>query len=573
MSLPNYTPKGTIKFGAVPWSNAYGNVRLYNSLSEQQSDISSMMTISSEDYVYIGRNRRLKVSIPADRLYHCNYCMYRNETITDGWIYCFISDVEYINDNTAEISLETDIFQTYLYGTDWTIPPCFIERETVPSESSKYLLTSEPEMPLIYTCVKNVNKSFSSVAGFAMMCNTEAEAFGIITKPVEPSITKGTYRGANIYYCPVENYKEISDKLNLLNQAGSIESVVAIWSIPEGFYPGDFKGWNNQMSFPDPVGNVNMQIKAPALPTTIDGYTPQNKKLLYYPYTFCRLTDYNGAISELRYELWKEDYYISVKYEPDPTCQAIVYPMNYMGVYANIDAGFTTNCGAIGSWTNTGFQNWVGQNAGTIISTAAMIALPMYGATQSIAKANKAFIESQIALREGGNSAAAKMINYKNMELSGKFHSQADQQVRQASENAINLGATLTNASRIPNTQKGTTNYNVSYMTGLQGIHAQQIQVIASIAEQIDEFFTKWGYAVERIESVNITSRPAFNYVKTGGAAAKSYNVGSDNTAPFSRGRGTPADALAVINQAFDGGITFWHTTSNFGNYALNNSL
>ena len=93
------------------------------------------------------------------------------------------------------------------------------------------------------------------------------------------------------------------------------------------------------------------------------------------------------------------------------------------------------------------------------------------------------------------------------------------------------------------------------------------------VAQQIDQFFDRWGYAVERIEAVNITSRPSWNYVKTGGAAPRSLNVGAGSTAPFTRGRGTPADALDVIRRAFDGGITFWHNTANFGDYSQSNAL
>ena len=148
MALPNYSPSGKILFGSVPWDSGYSNVRLYTSLEEQYNDIATRMTLSSDNYTYIGRNRRLKVAIEADRLYHCNYCMYRNESLTDGYIYCFVSDVKYINDHTSEITLDTDVFQTDLYGVDWQIPACFIERETTPSEDSKYMYSQEPSFTM-----------------------------------------------------------------------------------------------------------------------------------------------------------------------------------------------------------------------------------------------------------------------------------------------------------------------------------------------------------------------------------------------------------------------------------------
>ena len=148
MSLPNYSPQGIIRLGCVPWNSSYTHIRYYGSLDEQLSDIASMCTIATMDYVYIGRNRTIKVDMEADRLYHVNYMMYRNPSITNRWIYCFITDVKYINDHTTELAIETDIFQTYLYGVDWTLPACMIERAHSATESERLMVTPEPDFPL-----------------------------------------------------------------------------------------------------------------------------------------------------------------------------------------------------------------------------------------------------------------------------------------------------------------------------------------------------------------------------------------------------------------------------------------
>ena len=133
--------------------------------------------------------------------------------------------------------------------------------------------------------------------------------------------------------------------------------------------------------------------------------------------------------------------------------------------------------------------------------------------------------------------------------------------------------AQMMNASHQPTTSRGQIEGNTLFSTSAQGVFAYRMVVKSQIAEQIDEFFDRWGYAVNSIEDVNITSRPSWNYVKTVGAAPKSLNGGAGSAAPFSRGRGTPAAALSIIRQAFDNGVTFWHTTSGFGNFKLANSL
>lgn len=606
MTLPNYSPQGIIRFGSVPWDNSYTNVRLYTSLSQQRDDILSLMKLSSDNYTYIGRNRRIKVSIPADKLYHCNYCMYLNESLTDGYIYCFITDVLYINDNTTEIEIETDVFQTYLYGVDWSIPACFIERETVPSESEKYLLTNEPDFPLIYE-VDGISQYRFDVGGFIIMSSAapkENETLidavlnpeGYYTESSEFGIYKGHVNGAQFFYVNRNENRAIPklyDFLNGLNKAGSIESAVAIFTIPTFLaneldtiieeygdgrddpsieYPGIFEsgfidtspylGTQEGYYPPNPES-----FNAPDRGSSLDGYTPHNRKLLYYPYTFCRLTDFNGSQSDLRYEQLSNNKII-IRSIISPTCQAVVYPEAYMGAIG-LDVGLTVNCGAQGNWSSNQFQTWLAQNIGTIALTLGSIAVGGAVGRVALSSATR-LLSSASKVKKLGGSAA----------LVAKREAAAEQALSTAKTATLSavgggalLGQQMLNASNQPTVTKGQADYSLLHGLGIQGVAAERIVVKSEIAEQIDEFFDRFGYAVERIESVNITSRPSWNYVKTGGAAPKSTNVAPGNTAPFDRGRGTPADALDIIRSSFDDGITFWHTTDGFGNYGLDNSL
>lgn len=582
MALPNYTPSGTIRFGSVPWDNGYVNVRLYTDLSTQTNDISSRLTITSNDYAYIGRNRRLKVSIPADRLYHCNYCMYRNSSLTDGWIYCFVSDVKYVNDSTSEVALETDVFQTYLFGVDWTIPPCFIERATVASEDSKYLLTPEPDFPLVYTTDGETDCYFRSDAtsGFIIMSASEPEENdsviddilnpqGYYAKPAPIKVGWGIPMGCSFYYCPRDTSGGDSESLqaflNKMNFAGSVESVVAVYSIPNFAATGLQPGWIDTPPYQLLEVQPATGFTAPARGTTVDGYTPRNSKVLYYPYTFLRLTDFNGSTSELRYELM-DSLAIEVLYAPLPTCKAFVYPLSYMGK-SGVDVGIVTDCGALGSWTNQQYQNWLAQNAGTIALSVAGIALAGASGVSSIASASRTLSAGKVATASGPAYTGASLAQAGALDAAGRVS------LGIGAQQAGSLAAQMVNASHQPRTTKGQADSSLTFATGIQGVVAERVCVKAEIAEQIDEFFDRWGYAVERIEPVDITSRPAFNYVKTQGAAPRSSNVGAGSSAPFTRGRGTPAEALDVIRRAFDNGVTFWHTTGNFGDFSQSNGV
>lgn len=633
MALPNYSPSGTILLGCVPWDSSYSNVRLYSSVSDQYTDIASMMTITTSDYVYIGRNRTLKVSVHADRLYHVNYCAYRNESLTDGWIYCFVTDVAYINDQTTELTLETDIFQTYLYGTDWTIPPCFIERMTVPSEDYKYLITSELDIPLITHATDESHRRFGYGGLVIMTAAYPDENNGVIDTVFNPNgylgvparniMYRGCYMGSNYYYC--HNLSAAQFLLDALNKAGSIESVTGIFTLPDftNFLPPQFSQWdtgNDQWSevtadtshsgffytgatitqtndtMPDTYSSIQGATTAPARGSTVGTYTPKNKKLLYYPYTKLLMTDYDGSTYEYRYDLFpgidsaSQQPQFRIKYIVNPRCEALVYPTTYAGASDNLDYGFVTKAGAMGSFSNNQYQTFLGQHGGAIVLGALSTALMFVpgglalstGAKElkaasgamdaALNKVNSATTNAsmQTAMRQFGRAEAANAKALSTYDMGANMLLGAGMA---AGQQGISLGQQISVAGHQPTVQKGNADYSLMFQSNMQGVHFYRMQVIESQAMQIDEYFTMFGYSVERVESPDITSRPYFNYLKTVGATAKSYNTVPSAGTPHSRGRGCPSDVLAVINARLDSGCTFWHTTTDFGDYSKNNAL
>lgn len=598
MSLPNYTPSGYIFFGAVPWNNSYTDVRLYPDTETQWQGIRNYMVLESNTYKYVGRNRRLTVSIEADRMYHCNYCMYRNESFTEGWIYCFITDVKYINDNTTEVTLETDIFQTYLYGLDWDISACFVERETPASEDEAYMYTPEPDFPLVYVNQGRTMKLFEP-GGLAIFTNATPmedssilqpviNPRGIYAKPCDSVIYKGTLMGANIYYIKYfGNYGAANDEaevfINNMATAGASDSISCIITVPS-FYNShiDFNsGLFGSNSAPDKLEYAQTNFSLPSQPTSLDGYTPRHRKLFYYPYTFCKITDHAGHESEYRYELLGS-LIINIKYSITPSCQAYAYPANYMGTYYNFDAGITVNCGSMCTWSNNTYSNWLGQNAGAIAITAAGIALAGYSGGTSITAGSQMM---NAAARSGatdgllsmGPTSAIYTGSNALMGVGASIYNDGASTLKGAGAAAAGGLGALSVQSKQPVTQRGSMDYSLSSMCGIQGVFGYSTTVKAEIAQQIDMWFDRWGYACERIKYPEIDTKPFWNYVKTNGASVRGLNgetqpsIQTNPPTPFTRGRGTPASALALIKERFDAGITFWHT-DDIGNYSLNNA-
>ena len=577
MALSNYTPSGVVYLGQVPWNNGYKHVRLYTDRTSQNSDILSRCGISSDSYSYIARNRTLRVSIPADRLYHVNYCAYRNPSLGSRWIYCFVTDVQYVNDNTTELALETDVFQTFLYGVDWTLPACMVEREHTDDEGAMY--TDEPAFDLVYKVTGITQRLFDAGYLIVMTSATPQQNDNIVEdilnpsgywgKPISPTFHRGVLYGCTAYCFKLQTAgggyvtDNIELLLNGLQYAGSTDSIVAIFTIPSFFdLPYDdqpINGTSYQFQAVTPVED----FEAPALGDTVDGYKPKNRKLLYYPYTMLRLTDQNGAMSELRYELFPADVpRIMIRAAINPSCQCLAHPQNYMGNLNCYECGITTDMGSLGSWTNNAYQTWQGQNGLSTALGAAAAGIALAGVTGGASLgAAAANLAERAALKEMGLNAMAGVAG------------------REAAKNIATvgaIGAAGAGASMLtqhaahykqPTTARGSVNGCTAFQTKVQGVYAEKVQVKSEIAKTIDDFFTMYGYTVNRVKVPNLTGRDSFNFVKTVNAAPKSL-METASAIVTDGGRGTPAAALDTIERCFNAGITFWHTTSNFGSYS-----
>ena len=68
----------------------------------------------------------------------------------------------------------------------------------------------------------------------------------------------------------------------------------------------------------------------------------------------------------------------------------------------------------------------------------------------------------------------------------------------------------------------------------------------------IDDYFSMFGYKVNTIKVPQFTSRKYWNYIKTSGINM----IGN-----------VPQDALNVLKQMFDNGVTMWHSLSYMYKY------
>ena len=129
MSSISITPQGSIYLCKTPLENDYKNQLTFTNATAQQTYFASKIVKTENDYTYIKKDNIIKVGLPIDTIIDCNYLYYVNTGFTTKYYYCFITNMEYINENCTAITIETDVYQTYMFNI--VKKSCFVEREHV----------------------------------------------------------------------------------------------------------------------------------------------------------------------------------------------------------------------------------------------------------------------------------------------------------------------------------------------------------------------------------------------------------------------------------------------------------
>ena len=118
----------------VPLENDYKHTLFFLDRESQTNYFLSKTVKTQTECYYQRKDNIIKFDACVDDLLVANYVMYKNKAHSNKWYYAFITDMVYRNDAMTEISIETDVMQTWLRDYDYTIKPSFIEREHVASD-------------------------------------------------------------------------------------------------------------------------------------------------------------------------------------------------------------------------------------------------------------------------------------------------------------------------------------------------------------------------------------------------------------------------------------------------------
>ena len=94
----------------VPLDTTYDHTIYFDSATAQYNYFVGLQKYNLNNYTYQRVKRGMaRVGIKADNLYDCNYMMFQNTAYGDKWFYAFITSVEFVNNECAEIYFELDV--------------------------------------------------------------------------------------------------------------------------------------------------------------------------------------------------------------------------------------------------------------------------------------------------------------------------------------------------------------------------------------------------------------------------------------------------------------------------------
>lgn len=520
----------------VPLDNTYRDTIYFSSKAEQTSYFMGLAKYNNIQYSYIRKERVIRVGIECDNLLDCNYLMFKNTAFGDKWFYGFITNVEYVNNETSSITYVLDCMQSYFF--DYTLHPSFVEREHSSVDGYGTNLIEENfdtgEYEYKDLGIKGMSPNFVPVV-CATVDEDYNDAIGLLNG--------GVYQGCRLLY--FEGINATRTWLEGLVEAGKQDAVISMFMFPLAFIT---------TGATDKPKSTTFQIDKPY--DNIDGYVPKNKKLFSYPYVMLYGTNNSGRTMEYRYEDFSDGYCgfeCRALYSPNP--EACVIPTRYKQVASNYNERLVLDNFPQCSWSSDTYKAWLAMNQNSIgVNLAQNIGKVAAGvgvATVALGSVMASGGATLPAVIGGATAGTESLMAYGEVAtISGSGIS--------GMMNIMNLIGQAQDKSLLPPALHGTTTGGMNTAMDECGFHFYYAHIKSQYAKVIDNFWTMYGYPCHLIKVPNRNVRPHWTYTKTVDVSI----TGS-----------VPANAMKVIKTCYNNGITFWKNGSEVGNYSLDNSL
>lgn len=528
------TPQTDVYLLKVPLEIDEINQLTFSNATAQFNYFNSLPKLSVDNFTYQRKDGTIRYGDNFDDLISYNYVMYRNDAYSNKWFYAYISGMEYLNDNVTAISIKTDVWQTWQF--DLTFKRTFVEREHVSNDTigantidesleiGDYVINSSRTLMPDKTVKDHDNVTINWKLPIVFQTT---ELPGDLSEAANyyNSEYNGIFNGLYCFACLSLTQARLV--VNYFDSQGKGDSIIAIYLAPKEFFDGAYSvtGGGKTIYVPANTSTIATLLSATTItrPSSVNGYSPKNNKLFTYPFSYVYVDNNTGVSTEFRYEDFKDatpKFFMAGALGQG--CTTKLCPVSYKSYTNDADVFEYGIVGAkypICAWSSDYYTNWMTQNA---VNVNLGVAQGVLSAGINASYGNYAGAASSLLSSIGGTMAQ------------------------------------VTQAKIHPDQARGNTNSSDILVGWQRYFTVDCMSVRAEVARSIDDFFSMFGYKVNRVKIPNVTGRRNWNYVKTIGC----YIDGD-----------IPQADMQEIKDMFDRGVTFWHNPSTFADYSQNNDI
>lgn len=226
----------------VAWDDSYKDVVSFESPEKRSEYFDSLKSesIVLENYTYLKPNEPINIDVPFHKAYTYNYLIVDNpktddpDDVTPPRFYYFIEGAAMVNPSTTALTLQLDVFQTYLW--QFRLGVCFVERGHLAMaamhnrlESGKY--NTAETMRLFGVASESLDVGSEYTISRAEMFDLSSKKWAVIVqsntdlaadwgtrdnpslKTADGQMTDGLASGCNVYAIESWNYSEFMKKV------------------------------------------------------------------------------------------------------------------------------------------------------------------------------------------------------------------------------------------------------------------------------------------------------------------------------------------------------------------------
>lgn len=530
--------------------NIYIDRQYTNVLSYSETQMLELcqanLVAQADNYSFLRQTGSIMAGFTYAQCLQANYIAFQNPDYSNKWFFAWVDDVIYKGDKNTEITFTIDAWSTWF--DKWQKKVCFINRQHVNNDTIG-LHTIPENLDVGEVVQENLIEdiSYGNTLGYwiAIASNWEITDNSTSTDANKGrqnsgiTIYNNTVFGTQLFLFKInsiDDYVNVVSFIYRTNIDGHVDDIENMFIIPhiaieESSMTLHTAKITEEYSFE--WYTMNFSITPKKFDTTINkistfsDYTPKNNKCFVYPYNYLFVSNNQGSNNIYKYEdfntancVFENQFSIAIG------GSGRIVPKNYKGMATNDDEALALGKYPTCAWSSDAFTNWLTQNS---VNMAVSLGLTAGAIAGTIAT--------------GGATAPV---------LAGAVMSVAG-----------NIGSTIGQfyqASLLPNISGGQANGDVIWACNRNMFSFRQMRVKTEYLKIIDDYFTRFGYAIKSLELPNITGRQYWNYVEIGASEEIGYGE-------------VPSKFMDIINNACRRGVTIWHNHANVGNFNVDNKI